>query len=120
MICVIIDNILALFPTQTWSCPGYTLSFLLSLKLSLCISCDLQTQPLLETPYYCYLEARLWYSKHQQEHWKRSAKCFLIYYPNTVVWVHIMIPLPYYLNGYLLAILSWISYSACPWERINF
>ena len=35
----------------------------------------------------CYLEACLWYSDFQQEHLKPNAKCFLLNYPNTVVWV---------------------------------
>ena len=35
----------------------------------------------------CYLEACLWYSDFQQEHLKPRAKCFLLYCPNTVVWV---------------------------------
>ena len=38
-------------------------------------------------PCQCYLEACLWYSDFQQEHLKPNAKCFLLSYPNTVVWV---------------------------------
>ena len=38
-------------------------------------------------PCQCYLEACLWYSDFQQEHLKPNAKCFLLNYPNTVVWV---------------------------------
>ena len=48
IICVVIDNILAFFPTQTWSCVGYTLSSLLFLKMFLEYFCDLQIQFLLE------------------------------------------------------------------------
>jgi hypothetical protein len=116
MICVIIDNILDFLPTQTWSCFAYTLFSLLFLKLFLVYSCDLQTQPLLETPYYCYPEAWLWYSEYQQEHRKRNAKCFLINYPNTIVWVTSWISSPLYLNDFVLAVLSCISCSAFPWE----
>ena len=38
-------------------------------------------------PCHCYLEACQWYSDFQQEHLKPKAKCFLLYYPNTAVWV---------------------------------
>ena len=38
-------------------------------------------------PCRCHLEACLWYSDFQQEHLKPNAKCFLLNYPNTVVWV---------------------------------
>ena len=38
-------------------------------------------------PCQCYLEACLWYSDFQQEHLKPNAKCFLLNYPNTAVWV---------------------------------
>jgi hypothetical protein len=36
------------------------------------------------TPYHCCNEARLWSSENQQEHWRHIAKCFLIYYPDTI------------------------------------
>ena len=51
---------------------------------TICVS---KVWPLIETPYHCYLEAWLWYPAHQQEHWRRDAKCFLVSYPNTIVWV---------------------------------
>ena len=51
------------------------------------ITCVSKVWPLIETPYHCYLEAWLWYPSHQQEHWRRNAKCFLVSYPNAVVWV---------------------------------
>ena len=38
-------------------------------------------------PCQCYLKACLWYSNFQQEHLKPNAKCFLLNYPNTAVWV---------------------------------
>ena len=37
IICVVIDNILALFPTQTWSCVGYILKFLTNLEIDPCV-----------------------------------------------------------------------------------
>ena len=116
---VIIDNTLVFFPpTQTCSCFGYTLGSLPFLKFSFCISCDLHTQPLLETPYYCYLKAWLWCSEYHWQHWKRNAKCFLVNHPNTVVWVTSWFPCPFNLKGYVLDVLSWISFFACPWENI--
>ena len=47
--------------------------------------------------------------KHQQEHRKHNAKCFLIIYPNTIVRVTSWIPLPLYLIGYLFVVLSWMG-----------
>ena len=46
-------------------------------------------QSLIFTQWPCqwYLEACLWYSDFQQEHLKLNAKCFLLNYPNTAVWV---------------------------------
>ena len=49
----------------------------------LCIQSLIFTQWLCQ----CYLEACLWYSDFQQEHLKPNAKCFLLNYPNTDVWV---------------------------------
>ena len=81
------------------------------------IICVSKVWALIEAPYHCYLEARLWYPAHQQEHWRRDAKCFLVSYPNTVVWVTSwLILLPLYLNGWVLALLPCMPGSACPWE----
>ena len=51
----------------------------------------------------------------QKEHLKPNAKCFLLNYPNTAVWVMSweFSPLP---KEFLHYILSWISCSVCPWE----
>ena len=67
-------------------------------------------------PCQYYLEACLWYSDFQQEHLKPNAKCFLLNYPNTVVWVISWDSSPPLPKWFLLSILSWISCSACPWE----
>ena len=80
------------------------------------IICVSKVWPLIETPYHCYLEAWLWYPAHQQEHWRRDAKCFLVSYPNTVVWVTSWLILASYLNGWVLALLPCMPCSACTWE----
>ena len=101
-----IDHVLVIPWTPCYSC-----------NCSLSISCDLQLQPLLGTPCWCYLEAWLRYSGYQQEHWKHLVECFLIYYPNTIVWViSWFFPRPPYLNAFELAVISCISCSASPWE----
>jgi hypothetical protein len=53
------------------------------------IICVPTVWPLLVTSYHCYLEAWLWYLDHQHKKkiWSMNAKCFLVSYPNTVVWV---------------------------------
>mgnify|MGYP005831117293 CR=1 FL=1 len=47
---------------------------------------------------------------------KPNAKCFLLNYPNTDVWVTSRLILASYLNGWVLALLPCMPCSACTWE----
>ena len=56
-------------------------------KLFLMNPLSIQSSTFAWRPCQCYLEACRLYSDFQQERLKPNAKCFLLNYPNTVVWV---------------------------------
>ena len=78
---IVTTSLLARLTILPWrNCKTYSIS---CFRWILCI------QSLIFTwrPCQCYLEACLWYSDFPQEHLTPNAKCFLLNYPNTVVWV---------------------------------